>query len=126
MNAEEADLGNIYNAQSVNERLVDRMMFSHFSLRLGTPPPTHQSTIHLSAFRLSSRPPLPFPRSAIVLSVSNALTLCTGLLCTKRVNALSLSDKVPLCKIFCRNEKSDVVVVAVDEDCDWYVATVSA
>src|ERR1700689_3748457 len=98
---------------------VDLWCSSYLSFRLGAPPPTHQSTTHLNAFRLSSLPPFPLPRSAIPLSVSKALRLCTGLLCTRSVSALSLSESVPPCKIFWRNEKSDVVLVAVDEDWDW-------
>jgi len=93
----------------MDERLVaeiskktafNNLMKKHFdppylSFLFGAPPPIHQSTIHRRAFKLSSRPPFPFPRSAMPLRVSNALILCSGLLCTRSVSALSLSDSVP-------------------------------
>ena len=70
-------------------------METDFNFLAGAPPPTHQSTTHLSAFKPSSLPPLAFPRSAMHFSVSSAFVLCSGLLCTSSVRALSRSESVP-------------------------------
>lgn len=91
----------------------------YFSFRFGTPPPTHQSTIQRKAFKLSSLPPFPFPRSAITLRVSKAFMLCNGLLWTNRVKALSRSDKVPDWMIFERKLASDEE--EFEEDDAWKV-----
>jgi hypothetical protein len=80
---------------------------AHFNFRSGAPPPIHQSTTQRKAFRLSSLPPLPLPRSAIPLSVSRAFVLCRGLLCTNSVRALSLSESVPDFNILWRKDASD-------------------
>jgi hypothetical protein len=103
---------------SVDECVTHRDR-THLSLRFGTPPPTHQSTTHRKALRLSSLPPLPLPLSAIPLSVSKDLVLCKGLLCTNSVNALSLSDKVPDWIIFDKKLASDAE--EFDEEDDWKV-----
>lgn len=92
--------------------------------RPGAPPPTHQSTTHLTALRPSSLPPFPRPRSAIPLSVSSAFVLCTGLAWTKRVSALSLSESVPLDNMVFKKCVSDALL-PVKADEAWY-AVVSA
>ena len=56
-----------------------RYLATHFNFRSGAPPPTHQSTIHRRAFKLSSLPPFPLPRSAIFFKLSRDLRLCKGL-----------------------------------------------
>ena len=111
-----ADRENTYRV--VNKKEVSRIMvpITYFNFLSGAPPPTHQSTIHRTAFKLSSRPPLPLPLSAIALSVSNAFTLCKGLLCTSKVKALSLSDKVPDPMILNRKAASDEDGVGAEED----------
>jgi hypothetical protein len=82
-------------------------METHFNFLPGAPPPTHQSTTHLSAFRLSPLPPLAFPRSAIAFSVSSAFVLCSGLLCTSSVKALIRPESVPDWIIFARKLDSE-------------------
>lgn len=92
---------------------------AYLSFLFGAPPPIHQSTIQRSAFKLSSRPPFPFPLSAMLLRVSNGLILCSGLLCTRSVSALSLSDRVPDWIILVRKLASDED--ELEEEEDWNV-----
>jgi len=101
-----ADLGNTF--KEGNMRFMFKSgMATHLNFRPGAPPPTHQSTTHLRAFKLSSLPPLAFPRSAMLFSVSSAFVLCSGLLCTSSVRALSRSESVPDWIIFARKLDSE-------------------
>lgn len=98
--------------------LRGRHVTTYFSFRPGAPPPTHQSTTHRIAFRPSSLPPFPRPRSAILFKLSSALILCTGLACTSNVKALSLSESVPFDRMVFKKCESDALF-PVNADDAW-------
>lgn len=88
------------------ERVHTDNLQTHFNLRSGPPPPTHQSTMALNAFRLTSLPFFP----PIVLKLSNARVLWIGLDWTRSVSADNLSESVPDARTFPINCSSDLEV----------------
>ncbi len=91
------------------------MARTHRNLRAGPPPPTHQSTTQRMAFRPSSLPPFARPRWAMERKLSRAGVLWTGLAWTRRVRALSLSERVPVERMVLRKWASEAVC-AKEED----------
>lgn len=73
------DQGSICKTDTVQDLYREQHSATHFNFRSGAPPPTHQSTMHRRAFKLSSLPPFPLPLSAIIFRLSKDLMLCTGL-----------------------------------------------
>lgn len=76
---------------------------TYFNFLSGADPPTHQSTIALNAFKLSSRPFF----CAIPRSVSSARVLCKGLVCAMSVSADRRSESVPPASMRCRKAASE-------------------
>ena len=105
-----AGRGSIYNSQMVSQEFKDEKN-TRLSFRSGAPPPTHQSTTALSAFKLSSRPFL----AAMAFKLSSARALCTGEPCAISVSADRRSESVPEVRTRVRKRESDIELVCEED-----------